>query len=446
MLKKFLNKINDYSRIIIFNTLGLLICKAVSILVTFVLFPVYIAFFGNNQVLGVWFTIVAILNWVLIFDLGLGNGLRNKLPEALAQNNKELAKQYISSTYIASACFALCVGLGFFFISGYINWNYLLHIDIAYISAPVLTKCVRIIITGLLLQFVLKLVTSILYALQKAFLVNVIGLISNVLILIVLKTLSSSTLEDNLVTMAYVNCLAINLPMLVFTFWIFQKELRDMVPSCEFFRKDMCKELLGIGLTLLWLQLIFLVVANTNEFLISYLAQPENVVDYQAYYKLYSTGAVVFSFALTPVWSAVTKAKAEKNYMWIKKAYKFFLLACVACFCIELAVSVVAQSIFDIWLGSNKFSFNMFYGFIFAIHSTIFILHNVNTSISNGLSYFKFQMLGMTIAAILDFPLAYVFVHYFNSWIGVMLASSVAMLFYELLAPYFTMKYIDTLN
>lgn len=33
-------------------------------------------------------------------------------------------------------------------------------------------------------------------------------------------------------------------------------------------------------------------------------------VEYQAYYKIFKTGAMVISLALTPIWSAVTRAKA----------------------------------------------------------------------------------------------------------------------------------------
>lgn len=69
-----------------------------------------------------------------------------------------------------------------------------------------------------------------------------------------------------------------------------------------------------MGIALLWLQIVFMVVSSANEFLISNFTAPEYVVEYQAYFKIFKTAAMIISLALTPVWSAVTKAQAQKNY------------------------------------------------------------------------------------------------------------------------------------
>lgn len=440
-----ISKIKGYNRIILLNTMGMVLCKIFSVCITFVLFPLYIDFFGNNEILGVWFTLLSVLNWVLLFDLGLGNGLRNKLPEALASNDIVLAKKYISTTYISSSIFALLVFVLICFISNKVNWNELLNVGLATINNEVLRSCVMITLSGICIQFVIKLITSILYALQKSACVNFIGVISNVIILLSLLLIHRGSLEENLILMSYINVMAINLPMLLFSIYVFKTSLNQMQPNMKMFEVGLCKDLLGIGLTLLWLQIIFLVVANSNEFLITYLTTPDNVVPYQAYMKIYNTGAVIFSFALTPLWSAVTKAKSEKNYSWIIKAYKFFGMMSALCFMIELIVSLFGQCIFELWLGKSVMNFNIVYGIVFSVHSYIFIIHNINTSISNGLSYFRFQIIGMSLAALLHIPIAILFVDICDSWIGVIIASCVAMSFYELFAPYFTVKYIREL-
>ena len=444
MLNKYLAKFNELNKIIILNMMGMVSCKGLSVLVTLVLFPEYIRFFGNNQVLGVWFTILSVFNWLYFFDLGLGNGLRNKLPGALSTGNFILAKKNVSTTYLFTILLSVSIFVIFLLVSKNINWNILFNIDAVTVSSSVLNECALVIVSGILIQFILRIVSFILYAIQKPVVINVLGLISNFLILIILKVISRGSLEENLINMAYVNVAAQNLPLLLFSVWLFSKKLTNIKPSIYCFDKSLCKELLNIGLVLLWLQLVFLVVANTHEFLITLLAEPEDVVEYQAYFKVYNTVAIIFSFALTPVWSAVTKAQSENNYNWIKRIYKFFMAAAVVCFILGIILSCFVQNIFDIWLGNKIIQFKYFYGIIFSFNSFIFILHNVNTSIGNGLSYFRFQIIGMTIAAIVIVPLAYIFVNWFNSWIGVVLAGSVAILFYNLLAPYFTFKYIDS--
>ena len=73
--------------------------KGLSIFVTLFTTPAYIRYFNNDEVLGVWFTVLSVLTWVLNCDFGVGHGLRNKLAELFTKNEEEKAKKYISSVY-----------------------------------------------------------------------------------------------------------------------------------------------------------------------------------------------------------------------------------------------------------------------------------------------------------------------------------------------------------
>src|ERR1700761_9345113 len=48
---------------------------------------------------GIWLTMASIVGWFSFFDVGIGNGLRNKLSEALAKGDTALAKIYVSTSY-----------------------------------------------------------------------------------------------------------------------------------------------------------------------------------------------------------------------------------------------------------------------------------------------------------------------------------------------------------
>ena len=41
----------------------------------------------NSELYGVWLTITSILYWFSFFDIGLGNGMRNYLTEAVSKGN-----------------------------------------------------------------------------------------------------------------------------------------------------------------------------------------------------------------------------------------------------------------------------------------------------------------------------------------------------------------------
>ena len=94
-------------------------------------------------------------------------------------------------------------------------------------------------------------------------------------------------------------------------------------------------------------------------------------------------------------------------------------------------------------LGKGVIEVNTMYGIAFVFSSSLFVLHNVNTSIGNGISYFKIQLIWMTFAAIVCVPLTYVMVQITGSWIGVVVANSISLLPYEVLAPIYTFKQLD---
>lgn len=441
-----MKKISLQSKNVIENIVGAFIVKGGSLIISVILLPLYLRFFQNQEVLGIWYTILSVLNWVVLFDLGLGQGLRNQLPKALAKNDKIMAKEYISTTYILMTGVVVIVTIGGIILLRSINLYSIFNVDETILNYADLEKSVIIVFIGIMIQIVLKIVTSILYAMQKSAVVNMLALLTNIIILGALYIIPSKDIATNLITMSWVNVIAANIPYIFCTIWVFQKtELKGTAPSLRAFSKNYIANIFNVGISLLWLQIVFMVVSSTNEFLISNFTSPKYVVEYQAYYKVFKTAAMVMSLALTPIWSAVTKAQIEQNYKWIKKVYYIFLALSGLCFVGEICLIPILQWGMNLWLGSGVIDVKVSYAFVFVMSSVIFVLHNVNTSIGNGLSYFKLQMIWMTIAAVVFIPLSWGFVKLFGGWIGVVFASVIAMLPYEVLAPIFTIKKINNL-
>ena len=428
---------------IILNILGAFFVKGGAAIISVILLPLYISFFDNQTILGIWYTILSVLNWINLFDLGLGNGLRNLLPECFEKKDRLSARKYISTTYIAITIIAVCASCIGGILVSVANWNTILNVSERIISKQQLTECVIIVFWGVILHIVLKTIKSILYAIQKSAWVNALAMISNLIILLSLLIVPSFDLTTNLRNMAIINAFAINFPYLICSIILFATVLKGCYPSVKFFEKKFIKNVLGIGLSLFWLTLVFMLLTSMNEFFISRFTSPDNVLYYQAYNKVFHTGAVVISLALTPIWSAVTQAQAQKNYCWIKKIYKLFLYGTIGCVFIEIGIVPFLQLIMDIWLKKDAINVNYAHAVAFAILSTLMILHNVNISIGNGLSYFKVQLIWMTVAAVFYIPLAYVLVGWLNSWIGIIWSAIICLLPYEFIAPFCTMRMID---
>ena len=104
------------------NILASIVLKVVNVGLNFIYIPLLLDYLGQDDY-GVWLTISSTVTWFGFFDIGLGNGLRNKLAIALANNDYTLAKKYISTTYAVLSIIALVVIIIFSFISRYLNWN-----------------------------------------------------------------------------------------------------------------------------------------------------------------------------------------------------------------------------------------------------------------------------------------------------------------------------------
>jgi O-antigen/teichoic acid export membrane protein len=75
---------------------GSIVYKFFSVIASFFAIPLMIASLGLEK-FGIWSTLLTILNWFIFFDLGLGNGLRNRVAERLSLGDSLEAKHYIGA-------------------------------------------------------------------------------------------------------------------------------------------------------------------------------------------------------------------------------------------------------------------------------------------------------------------------------------------------------------
>ena len=162
-----MNKINDISisrsKSVKRNTLVMMFVKGASLLVSFLYVPLlYDAFDTINY--GVWLTLTSLVSWVAMCDIGLGNGLRNKLTESLALGDVVKGKKYVSTAYVCIFAIVSVLVLLFCVVCNYIPWNTILNAD--RIEASVVKQLVTVVFVTFCLRFALNLVNSVLLAMQ----------------------------------------------------------------------------------------------------------------------------------------------------------------------------------------------------------------------------------------------------------------------------------------
>ena len=438
--------VTNLDKTIKLNALGSYAVKGLSMLVGLAAVPAYMRYFDNSTVLGTWYTIQTMLQWVLMFDLGIGNGLRNELVVALVKKDGKAISRYISSSYRLMGAMCLLLVIVVLLLAVLVPWNVVLNIGRELVSARMLSACMAIVGAGVVLQLFLQLVNGILYALQLSSVVNVLGLISNALILAFISIVPGSSDEMNLIMLSFANVVCMVLPVAAATVVVFQKEMLGVKVNWRIFDWVCAKRTLSTGLVILMLQVAWMVVASTHSLLISLFRSPSEVVEYQIYYKVYYTLGSIAAIALVPIWSAVTMAAAQKRYRWIISIYRKCLLLALGVGVVCAVSAPFVQIGFDLWLGDNSIPVNLWYVMVMSLFSVVFVLQNVNASIGNGLSYFKVQLLLMGIAAVLMIPLSWVLCNGLGSWIGVVLAMVLAILPFQIVEPIACIGYLRKLE
>ena len=411
--------------------------KGISMFISLFTMPAYIRFFDNQVVLGMWFTAISMLSWILTFDLGIGNGLRNYLVKPITENNSLEIKKYISSSYISIGIVITIIIFLSNFIIPAINWNEVFNISNELVSNETMLFMVRTLFIGIMINFILKLVISIFYALQKPALPSILSLITSIIMLVYVSITKNNDIETNIKSLATMNAIATNLPLFIASIIVFTTKLKYSKPSIKFYSISYSFKVLKLGGIFFLIQIMSMIMYATNEFFISWLVNPEEVVNFQVYNKIFMLISTLFNLALTPVWSEVREAQVKKDFEWINKLYKKLnklLLILVPC---QMLTVIFFQPIVNIWLGNNNIEINFIYAVLYAIYSILHIKVSIDSSIISGLGKLNIQLISLTTTIIIKLILMVYIVNVSGSWIAIIVANIISLI------PYIIIEYFD---
>ena len=424
---------------LMFNIGSAFVIKGLALFISFISLPAYIKYFDNDMILGLWFTILSVLTWVLTFDFGIGNGLRNKIVKPLQENNYKEVKEYISSSYIVLGFLTIIIAIFVIPLVFLLDWNKIFNVSVTLIDNELLVTVVLINVITILLQFFIRIINSIIYALNKSAINNFLALItasSQVLFLVFYK---GNSINSNLIILSIVHLLCVVVPLLFVTIYIFIKDLKGLSPKIKYYNKDKAKIVLVNGGAIFINQILYLFLTATNAFLISYFISPDQVVEYQIYYRIFILSGSLYMLALTPLWSAVTKAHVESNYKWINKYFNLMILGALLVSLLQLFAIVLLQFAFDFWLGNNAPTVNYIWATIFALFGGIFILQSTVSTFAMGFNKTKLQARMYGFAVIIKLILIPILTQYYQLWIIVVLIDLVVFVPY-VIAEYFDLK------
>lgn len=374
--------------------------KGFSIFVSFILVPLTLGYL-NEYEYGIWLTLNSVLSWIYIFDIGLGNGLRNKLAEALAHNNKNLAKNYVSTSFFGMIIVGLAIFITYFLCNNFIDWYSIFNVEFSLV--PNLPEIISIVVGIVCIIFVFKLVGNIYMALQMPVindLMTFCGSLLSLIIIYILTKTTSGSLKD--IALTFTSSSAI---VYIIAFIITIVRNKELTPSYKFVKLAYFKDLMSLGTSFMIIQIAVIVIFMSSNLIISNLFGPSEVTPYNIVFKYFSIITMAFTIIITPLWSAITDAKERKDIKWIQDIHKKMLKIWLA-FCLILILMIFVSNIFyKIWIG-NKILIPLSISIWMGIYTAITTFTNLYANIINGFGKIRIQLIYAIIQAIIYIPFA----------------------------------------
>lgn len=433
-IKQIINKIknkDEKTKNLLNNISISFVLKGLSMIFNLLLIPLYISFFSDEIVLGVWLTIISLLNYICQFDVGIGNGIRNFLVKPLETKNYEEIKKIVSTGYISIFCLSVLIIIIFLCLFDVLPWFNIFNVTSSSINYTDLKFMIVFIFIGAMIHFILNLINSISYAMQKSFVPSLILNITNLIVIIGLFIYNYLNIQNKILYVCILNVLSIFIPYVIFTIIIFNTKLKNCFVAFKYFDFVYLKQIISLGLKFLYAQIISLVFFNLNEYLISVFTSPDNVVAFQVYNKIFYSISAVFGMMLVPLWSAVKEAIVQKDYNWINSMFNKMNKLWLASIPLFGVIIVLYKFIVMLWLGkANIIRIDYYYTLIFGLYYFLFIKFSINTNFINGMEKLKMNSLILTIISIIKIAILLFLSKTSINWITIMFISFILLIPY----------------
>lgn len=385
------------------NTAAMIGIRGISMILTLISAPIMLHHVDRADY-GVLLTLTSIVGWVGYMDIGLGNGLRNKLPEFIANNDFNSAKKIVSSCYATLAIYVALIITVFLIISPFVDWLEVLNSPTS--DAKEIRELTNVVFIAFCIQFLLGLLNSILFAYQMPAFQSLFTFAGQALALIALIIQVFVFNITSVLQIGAVNSIIPPLVLFCGSIRLFYTRLSKIAPSLMYVDLKSVSGILSLGVKFFVLQMITIVLFQANSIIIARVVNPEAVVEYNLAFKYVSLLTMIFTIVITPVWSATTDAYIRNDFTWIKKTISFSQKVCIISIIIGILMLFVSKYVYGIWLGKDAINISYSTTGLILLYISFEMLYKVYGTIINGTGKVFAQMILTGIIAIMYIPLA----------------------------------------
>lgn len=398
--------------------------KGGSVLANLLLVPVTIGYLNSTNY-GIWLTITSLIGWFSVFDIGIGNGLRNKYAEAKANYDIQLAKSYVSTAYFFIGLISTLLAVILLIINGFIDWTAVLNTT--GVSNNDLTKLMYVVITCFCLNLIGQLITTIYIADQKSHAAGIFQFIIQVFSLLIIWILTKTTDSSLVLFGSIVSVLPVFI-LVCITIISFSRKFKDIRPGLKFVKREQSKEIFNVGINFFIIQVSCIFLYATSNMIISHLYGPEEVTPYNIAYKYFSIAFLILGIIIAPYWSGITDAFTKKDFDWIKVTMKYLTRFSFIAIALIVVMFFVSEKAYSIWVG-DEIQIPVLLSLLMGVYFCMIIFMQPFVSFVNGTGKIRLQLIFSVATAFINIPLSIVFAKYLGLGIsGIILSGIVCSL------------------
>ncbi len=326
------------------------ISQVVNYSVMIIMVPLLLKYLGKEQY-GLWLAISSMASFAVFSDFGLGNGLINVLGKAHGLADKKMAKEAVSSAYIAMFFISILILIIGTPIVATVDWNDFFKITDP-LTATLTKKAIMIYFMFFVINIALSLTIKIRMAYQETYVNNIFLAITKLLMLAgcIVGTYTERGLLYFITILAGTQCLTSTINAL----FLFLKSKPWLLPSIRNIDKNISITLLKTGLFFYIVGISSVLATQIDGLVIGKFLGAESVPSYSIPLKLFMIVNTLLTFMLMPIWPAYREALMKKQLQWVKKTFFRSIFLMISLNIIPLLILIVfAPEIIILWTGTS---------------------------------------------------------------------------------------------
>jgi O-antigen/teichoic acid export membrane protein len=327
-----------------------LVAKIISMLSIFITIPATLNYLGN-ELFGVWMTLSSLVAMLTFADMGIGNGIINKLSKSINTNDTTETQKIITNAFVMLFVIALSINIVFLGLTRFINWNEVLNLSDS-VDHTSIRNALLTFVFCFGMNIVFSAVQKIELAHQLGFLASVWQIIGSVSSLVLLFLFIHYRLEMAWLVFAVAGVPAL-FQLLNYIYFSLKICKKNFI-LIKFIEVSEMKALLVAGGLFFALQLSMALTYTSDNIILNSILGAQAVTEYSVHIRLFSVIPILMGMVLIPLWPAYSAARIKNDNGWIKKVWnKSILMALLVSLSLGFIIILFLPNIFHLWL-NNK--------------------------------------------------------------------------------------------